>query len=116
MPPRAAIDYLEFVYTKAFEASAKGVLTDAELRELEAALVENPEAGTLERGTGGIRKVRVALPGRGKRGGARVIYFYRKARRRIYLLLAYPKNEKASLTKAEKNALATLAAKLESEP
>jgi hypothetical protein len=116
MPPRSAVDYLEFVYTRAFEASAKGVLTDAELRELEAALVENPEAGTLERGTGGIRKVRIALPGRGKSGGARVVYFYRKTRGRIYLLLAYPKNEKASLTKAEKNALGKLAAKLKDEP
>jgi hypothetical protein len=110
------LDYLEFIYTKAFVASVKGVLTQEELRRVEATLVDDPRAGVVERGTGGVRKIRVGLPGRGKSGGARVVYYYREARGRIYLLLAYPKTEKASLTKAEKNELAKLTRALEGEP
>jgi hypothetical protein len=63
-----------------------------------------------------VRKLRVALPGGGKSGGARVIYFYRGAKGRIYLLLAYPKNVRESITQAEKNAMRLLTAKLEGEP
>lgn len=55
-------------------------------------------------GTGGVRKLRWALQGRGKSGGARVIYYYHDASLPLYLLTAYAKNEQASLSHAERNA------------
>lgn len=58
--------------------------------------------------TGGIRKLRWALPGGGKRGGARVIYFFYNETLPIFLLTLYRKNERANLSKAERNAMAKL--------
>ena len=63
---------------------------------------------TLIPGTGGVRKLRWAMPGRGKRGGARVIYYFHSEQLPVFLLAAYGKNEKANLTKAERNAMAKL--------
>ena len=56
--------------------------------------------------TGGVRKLRWALPGGGRRGGARVIYFFHGERLPLFLLAMYGKNEKANLSKAERNAMA----------
>ena len=58
--------------------------------------------------TGGVRKLRWALKGKGKRGGARVIYYYHNDRLPVFLLSAYPKNRKANLSKAERNAMKRL--------
>ena len=66
-------------------------------------------------GTSGIRKIRFAKGGRGKSGGVRVIYYYYSAERPIYLLEIFGKNEKANLTKAERNALAKVAAEIKRE-
>lgn len=96
---------LVFVETPLFVATAKGVLTDAELRAVQDALLADPQAGDVDRGTGGARKLRVALPGRGKSGGARVVYVYVAARARVYLLLAYPKNVAGALSEAGRKAL-----------
>jgi hypothetical protein len=61
---------LTFVYLRA----ARDVLNDEEWQVVENALLDNPEAGDLVAGTGGVRKLRVAFAGRGKRGSARTIY------------------------------------------
>ncbi|WP_310622444.1 type II toxin-antitoxin system RelE/ParE family toxin [Flexibacterium corallicola] len=71
-------------------------------------LAENPTAGDEIQGTGGVRKIRVPLQGRGKRGGARIIYYYMDDTFPIYALLAYPKNAKTDLTSDEKKAAKTL--------
>lgn len=110
-----SVGYLEFIYTKAFITSAKNLLDEEALRALEQSLVADPEKGAIEKGTGGVRKVRFALEGKGKSGGARVVYFYLQAKGKIYLLLAYPKNEKAALTGAERNLLYALAKQLKEE-
>jgi hypothetical protein len=104
-----------FVHTPTFANTAKGLLSDDDLRQLEGVLATDPDAGTLEAGTGGIRKLRIALPGRGKSGSARVVYYFRRARGRIYLLLAFPKNAKAALTAAERKKLAALVERLNTE-
>jgi hypothetical protein len=99
--------HLEFVYTPEFLDSVEDLLSAEQLRALESALLDQPEAGTPIVGTGGVRKMRFALPGRGKSGGIRVLYVYAGRDCRIYFLLAYPKNVRDTLTKGEKNALRT---------
>jgi len=77
------------------------------LRGLQLALLENPEAGALDTGTGGLRKVRMAVPhsGKGKRGGARVHYLLLPHRKLIYLLFVYGKDEAATLSQEQKQQL-----------
>ena len=107
---------VSFIALHSYERSARGIISGDEQRVLEDRLARDPEAGQLIVGTGGVRKLRVAVPGRGRSGGARVIYFYRGAKGRVYLILAYAKNKRASLTAAEKSELKKLAAILETEP
>ena len=103
---------MEFVYTRLFERTAAGVLADEEIRIVELALLGNPRAGVVERGTGGVRKIRAATRGRGKSGNLRVIYFYIEARARIYFLFAFRKSAQASLTSEQRKALRRLAREL----
>ena len=81
-------------------------LTDEELRELENILLENPKAGDVIQGTGGLRKIRVSVEnkGKGKRGGARVLYVDIEVKEIIYFINVYTKNEKEDLTDDEKKA------------
>ena len=76
------------------------------------ALAANPELGVLIPEGGGIRKARFAIQGRGKRGGVRVIYYYRHANLPIYLLTVFAKNERSDLTKSEIHLLATAVKKI----
>jgi hypothetical protein len=73
--------------------------------EITMALAENPEKGDLIRGTGGIRKLRWELEGRGKRGGARVIYYFYHRATPIMLVDIYGKNDKADLSQEDKKVL-----------
>ena len=76
-------------------------MDDDEYRELQTILLDNPEAGDVIKGGGGIRKIRFGIQGRGKSGGVRTIYFWKKAADQIYMLLMYPKSKKDTLTDAE---------------
>jgi hypothetical protein len=87
---------------------AKPLISDSEREDLVAFLGANPEAGDIIPETGGVRKIRWALAGGGKRGGARVIYYYHNERLPLFLLAAYGKSEKANLNKAERNAMKRL--------
>lgn len=91
--------------TAAYTAEADKLLSDEERRTLGNYLAQNPAAGVVMPGTGGVRKVRVALEGRGKSGGARVIYFFHKDTMPLYLLAIFAKNEKSNLSAAEKAAV-----------
>jgi hypothetical protein len=75
-------------------------------------LARNPMAGDLIPGTGGVRKLRWALEGRGKRGGARVVYYYHSAAMPIFALTAYAKNERADISQAYRNDFRRLTALL----
>ena len=96
------------VETARFLKDTKALLLDSEREELVAYLGTNPQAGELVPGTGGVRKIRWAVEGHGKRGGARVIYYYHSAQLPLFLLTAYGKNEKGNLTMAERNTLKRL--------
>lgn len=92
-----------FVLTSGFEKSWADLgMGDDELRVLQSLLIENSESGDVIQGTGGARKIRIPMEGRGKSGGGRVIYVDVVVRERIYLLLAYPKNVQADLTPEQK--------------
>lgn len=81
-----------FIETKLFTRLVEEYLTDDEYREIQATLIERPEAGSVIPGSGGIRKLRWRAPGRGKRGGYRVIYYAKTAQRVVWMLTMYPKN------------------------
>jgi hypothetical protein len=106
---------LEIVHTPFFTASAKGVLTEEQIHEIEVTLATTPEVGRTIAGTNGARKVRYALPGRGKSGGARVIYFAHLPCDTIYLLFVYAKNDRENLTPEQKKAARQLVQFLENE-
>ncbi|MGH7554149.1 MAG: type II toxin-antitoxin system RelE/ParE family toxin [Longimicrobiales bacterium] len=88
---------------------------DAERECVEDPLLGDPAAGAIVPGTGGFRKLRVPLQGRGKRGGGRVMYYHAAGWGRIYLVAFFAKNVKEDLTKAERNALMVLARELEAD-
>ena len=73
-------------------------LSDEELRTLQNEIMINPHCGAVIAGSGGLRKLRTKLEGRGKRGGARVIYYAQLSESLCYLLLAYPKNVQDNLS------------------
>ena len=107
--------WLEFVWLPAFERSAKKLLAEDDRRAIEARLCNEPEAGDVIRGTGGFRKLRHALEGSGKSGGARVVYLLDQRCERVYMILVYAKGARESLTRAEANELSTLARELKNE-
>jgi mRNA-degrading endonuclease RelE of RelBE toxin-antitoxin system len=86
--------------------------TEAEKRVLINFLAENPVAGDEIPGTGGVRKVRFAASGRGKRGEARIIYYYLDDTMPLYAFLAYAKNKQGDTTPNEKRASSALTAAL----
>lgn len=94
--------------TTVFTRQQQALLDDDSYRLLQVELAQNPEAGALIRGTGGLRKIRWAAHGRGKRGGVRVIYYWVRERSIVLMLLAYPKNVQDDLTPAQKKVLRAL--------
>jgi hypothetical protein len=86
-----------FVETSLFSGQLFEHLHDDDYRSLQLALTLRPEQGALIPGSGGLRKLRWALRGKGKRGGLRVIYYWDSAEDVIYLIYLYPKNQQANL-------------------
>lgn len=86
------------IETGVFTRQVRALLTDEEYRQLQLALVFHPEMGAIIPGSGGLRKVRWSLAGRGKRGGVRTIYYWAVKKDQILMLLMYAKNEQDNLT------------------
>ena len=99
---------VEFVRFPAFEKSAAGLLSEVDILDLEMHLAVHPHAGDLIPGGRGLRKLRRPAKGRGKRGGARVIYYHVNAQHLILLIVAYAKNEQEDLDRRQLQILAQL--------
>lgn len=101
------------IETTAYVAAAKDAgMSDDEMTTVVNTIAANPEAGDIMPGCGGARKLRVAKPGKGKSGGYRVITYFAGTNRPVFLLTVFGKNEKANLSKADRNALAGLTKRL----
>jgi hypothetical protein len=99
------------VETPVFTRRVLKLMSDEDYRALQQRLVANPEVGALIRCSGGLRKVRWASAGRGKRGGVRAIYYWHRAREMLLMLLIYGKNEQDDLTPEQLRTLKSLVEK-----
>lgn len=104
----------KFVMMPIFDKQWKDMgLDDNDLQCLQEELLKNPQIGSVIRGTGKLRKMRFALPNRGKSGSSRVLYVDFVVAETIYLIFAYPKNEKENLTDDERNNIKKMIERLE---
>lgn len=106
-----------FIESRVFTARIKDLLDDETYRSLQQELLAAPEKGDVIPGCGGVRKVRVSQPsrGKGKRGGARVIYLPIHEAERVYMLGVYGKDEQEDLTSDQKRVLRTIAENVREE-
>lgn len=86
-----------FIETSIFTKLLPKYLSDDEYRAFQWHLLAYPDAGDVVRGSGGVRKIRWAKKGTGKRGGVRIIYYWKKSADEIWLLTLYSKSEKATI-------------------
>lgn len=96
------------IETPIFTKQICELINDEHYAEFQRQLCQNPESGDIISGTGGLRKIRCSVEGRGKRGGIRIIYYWYTQGDLIYMLLAYPKNQQADLTQQQKQILKKL--------
>ena len=94
-----------FIEAAPFTKCLWDYLNDDEYRELQSFLIEQPEAGDLIQGAGGLLKLRWSMDNKGKRGGIRVIYYWQISEDQIYLFTLYAKNEMSDLSSDEKKIL-----------
>ena len=93
------------IETPVFTKLITHMMSDDEYKALQEALVNRPDRGVVIKNSGGLRKMRWALEGRGKSGGVRLIYYWMNKDDQIYMLFAFPKNAQANLTDAQTKAL-----------
>jgi mRNA-degrading endonuclease RelE of RelBE toxin-antitoxin system len=88
---------VEFIETSTFTKLLYTYLTEDEYVGLQGFMVKNPEAGKLVPGSSGVRKLRWGMMGQGKRGGVRIIYYFKKREDEIWLLTLYSKSDTGSI-------------------
>ena len=94
--------HVEFIETPTFTRLVEKLMDDGEYTKLQLALVQQPGWGKVIPGSGGLRKLRCAGSGRGKRGGLRIIYYWQTAQHQIWLLAKCTQRaERESLSHAE---------------
>ena len=86
------------IETPIFTKTIQSLMSEDDYRQLQSALVIRPDMGATIPGSGGLRKLRWRIPGRGKRGGVRVIYYWATSREEVWMLLAYAKAKKEDLS------------------
>jgi hypothetical protein len=96
------------IETSVFTRQVQALLTDEEYRQLQTVLAIRPNLGALIQHSGGLRKVRWALSGRGKRGGVRIIYYWAPAQQQLLILFIYAKSERDDLSPSQLKALKTI--------
>ncbi|MFI4938599.1 MAG: type II toxin-antitoxin system RelE/ParE family toxin [Candidatus Berkiellales bacterium] len=101
-----------FIETSMFTKLSSNYLSDAQYRELQQFLVENPNAGDIIKETGGLRKLRWATGTKGKRGGIRIVYYFYSSKDQIYLMTLYAKNEVSDLSSEDKKTLKKILEKM----
>jgi hypothetical protein len=101
--------------TKVYERAIGKLIPAESRRQMENAIAQDPIAAPVIPGTGGIRKLRWSVPGRGKRGGIRTIYFFQAGPDEIYMLTAYGKSDQEDLSPADKKAWSKLVAEVKKE-
>jgi hypothetical protein len=106
------IEMQTVVETPTFIAAARKLFSDKAIADIIDTVAADPYRGEVMEGTGGFRKYRVARPGMGKRGGARVVYIYKSEQFPVFLITVFSKNEKANLSKEERNELKKRADKI----
>ena len=99
---------MRFVETPVFTRALLDLLSDDEYRSLQLALMLRPDAGDLIPGSGGLRKFRWSLSGKGKRGGTRLIYYWQRGGEVIYMLYIYAKSRQVDLTREQMKTLSKL--------
>ena len=99
---------MRFIETPIFTKIITALLDDEDYRRLQIALMLRPEQGPIIRGAGGLRKVRWAKAGAGKRGGLRVIYYWASKESALFMLYAYSKSDQADLTSTQARVLAEI--------
>ena len=92
------IESMIFIETKVFTKLVQSLLSDDEYRELQTKLIEQPDTGDIIRGSGGLRKMRWSLEGKGKSGGVRIIYYWVSHIHEIRIIYMYPKHKQENLT------------------
>jgi mRNA-degrading endonuclease RelE of RelBE toxin-antitoxin system len=102
---------VKIIETPVFTKKINSLLTDEEYRNLQNELILNAEKGKVIRGSGGLRKIRWAISGRGKSAGARIIYYWILKKDTILMLLVYSKNEQDDLTSSQLKILKSLVEK-----
>ena len=99
---------MRFVETPIFTRLLRPLMPDSEYRALQLALVLRPDQGSVIPGSGGLRKIRWGASGRGKRGGARIIYYWDQRTETFFMLYAFAKNQRADLSADQRRILQRL--------
>ena len=99
---------MRFLETPVFTRLLRALLDDGEYRALQLALLLRPDQGAVVPGSGGLRKIRWAGSGRGKRGGVRVLYYWDARSESFYMLYVFAKNQRADLTPEQRRVLQRL--------
>jgi hypothetical protein len=106
---------IQFISLRAFDRMAEGLLDDEDIRHVQQILQDRPDVGTVVQNTGGLRKLRIPVLGRGKQGGGRLLYLYVQVRSVIYFVAVYAKADQEDITPAGYQYLARLVQQLKEE-